>query len=193
MWYVGRDARNVPSYLGSGTYLKRAIKKYGKENFIKQIIETLPEGSTIEDLKKKETEWLSRLDAAKCNESYNIKSTGDPGISSCEWTEEMRKNNAKKAHEWRINNPSLFEEAKKKQKNLAGLKENRIKNSLSQGSRPFEVFDKKTMKKIAEYLILKECEKDLGIDRRVISQYLKGRRNQLHKRSCHPYFFKYKE
>jgi hypothetical protein len=33
-YYVGKDINNSESYLGSGVLLKRAIKKYGKENFI---------------------------------------------------------------------------------------------------------------------------------------------------------------
>lgn len=37
--YIGKDARNNPKYLGSGTYLIKSIKKYGKENFKKEIIE----------------------------------------------------------------------------------------------------------------------------------------------------------
>lgn len=32
--YIGRYCGNRSSYLGSGSYLKRAIRKYGKDNFI---------------------------------------------------------------------------------------------------------------------------------------------------------------
>ncbi len=35
----GADSRNNPNYLGSGVYLINAIKKYGKENFKKEILE----------------------------------------------------------------------------------------------------------------------------------------------------------
>ena len=29
--YIGQHIRNVDSYIGSGSYIKNAIKKYGKE------------------------------------------------------------------------------------------------------------------------------------------------------------------
>ena len=38
--YVGKDEFNNPDYYGSGKLLHQAITKYGKENFIKDIIET---------------------------------------------------------------------------------------------------------------------------------------------------------
>ena len=38
--YIGLDMNNDNNYFGSGVYIKRAIKKYGKENFTKQILET---------------------------------------------------------------------------------------------------------------------------------------------------------
>ena len=37
--YIGQDTKNNPNYLGSGKYFKYALKKYGKENFSKEIIE----------------------------------------------------------------------------------------------------------------------------------------------------------
>ena len=37
--YVGSDISNIPSYLGSGKILKCAIKKYGKDNFQKEILD----------------------------------------------------------------------------------------------------------------------------------------------------------
>ena len=49
--YIGKDSKNNPNYLGSGKYLKLAIKKYGKHNFIKEI---LFETDDFEKLKAKE-------------------------------------------------------------------------------------------------------------------------------------------
>lgn len=41
--YIGRDLRNNPKYLGGGIAIKSAHKKYGRENFVKEILEYVDE------------------------------------------------------------------------------------------------------------------------------------------------------
>jgi group I intron endonuclease len=72
--YVGQDSKNNPDYLGSGIYLKRAIKKYGKENFKKEIIEHC---KTKNELNKREIYWIKKLNAIK--KGYNISVGGEGG------------------------------------------------------------------------------------------------------------------
>tara|TARA_R110000796_G_C14367699_1_gene413604 strand:+ start:54 stop:716 length:663 start_codon:yes stop_codon:yes gene_type:complete len=72
--YIGKDRNNLKSYLGGGTGIRKAIKKYGRVNFKKEILETC---SSIEELSIKEIEYLIKYDACnnplfynKTNKSY---------------------------------------------------------------------------------------------------------------------------
>ncbi len=67
--YIGRDAWNKPNYFGGGKAIKDAIKKYGKENFKKEIIEVCKDKN---HLLEREEYWLNYYDAAKNKEFYNM-------------------------------------------------------------------------------------------------------------------------
>lgn len=67
--YIGMDTKNNPNYLGSGSLIVKAIKKYGKENFKKEILETC---STINELEKRETYWIEYFDALNDENFYNL-------------------------------------------------------------------------------------------------------------------------
>lgn len=66
--YIGRDSHNNPNYLGSGPLLKKAIRKYGKENFKKEILEVC---KSEEDLSIREEYWLNYYDAGNNPIFYN--------------------------------------------------------------------------------------------------------------------------
>jgi hypothetical protein len=72
--YIGKDTTNTASYYGSGILIKRAIKKYGKENFTKKIIDIT---NTNEELSKKEIYWIEEY--RKNHILYNITQGGDGG------------------------------------------------------------------------------------------------------------------
>ena len=76
MFYVGRGTVRTKlygpekdSYLGSGIYLKRAISKYGKDAFYKEILEYC---DTIDAAKDRERYWIKTLDALNPNIAYNL-------------------------------------------------------------------------------------------------------------------------
>lgn len=75
--YLGKDTKNDPNYLGSGVILKLAIKKYGKENFKKEIVEVCQDQTK---LKLREKYWLDFYDAGNNKMFYNWHnhSTGSP-------------------------------------------------------------------------------------------------------------------
>ena len=70
-FYIGQDSKNNPLYLGSGLLLNKSIKKYGKENFQKEIIEYC---TTKDQLNIQEIFWISKL-----NPIYNIAKGGNGG------------------------------------------------------------------------------------------------------------------
>jgi len=84
--YIGKDQSNDPNYLGSGIHLKRAIKKYGKDNFVKEVIEYC---DTIDKLNEREIYWIEYFNASKSNEYYNIASGGDGGNTILGYDEEQ--------------------------------------------------------------------------------------------------------
>lgn len=83
--YVGKDEKNNPKYYGSGHLIKRAIKKYGIENFEKHILETC-ENKNI--LNEKEKYWIKYLNSTNPEIGYNIAEGGHGGNT---YTEDTKK------------------------------------------------------------------------------------------------------
>jgi group I intron endonuclease len=71
--YVGKQSTNRKNYYGSGKLIKQAIKKYGIENFTKEII-----CEVIGDILGSETEiyWIQKLNGLK---GYNLEIHGNGG------------------------------------------------------------------------------------------------------------------
>ena len=90
--YIGQKSysqSNWKSYLGSGIYLNRAINKYGKENFSKEIIENC---ETKEMLDEREKYWIDYYDAVESDDFYNIASGGDGGNTIAGYSESEKRN-----------------------------------------------------------------------------------------------------
>ena len=72
------------NYYGSGTAIKRAVKKYGKENF---QVEVLYYYSTVEECRKDEERILTEYNVKDCPYSYNCKNSAigwDKGLKHSE-------------------------------------------------------------------------------------------------------------
>ncbi|WP_053434701.1 GIY-YIG nuclease family protein [Sporosarcina globispora] len=71
--YIGQkkidNGSRWKSYLGSGHHLNNAIKKYGKENFRRRIIDL---SSSEVELNEKEEYWISFYDAVNNEDFYNM-------------------------------------------------------------------------------------------------------------------------
>lgn len=78
--YIGMSTRSIndsKNYLGSGILLSKAIKKYGRINFSKTILE---EVNSLEELSDSEIKWIKHYNAVKSNEFYNVDHGGFGGI-----------------------------------------------------------------------------------------------------------------
>ncbi|MEC1584388.1 hypothetical protein P9D80_03290 [Bacillus spizizenii] len=78
--YVGKCVygriNSWENYLGSGVYLKRAIRKHGRDNFFRIIID---EADSEEELREIEEYYLEMFDAVNSNDFYNLKDTSIGG------------------------------------------------------------------------------------------------------------------
>jgi hypothetical protein len=74
--YIGKDTTSDPNYFGSGLIIRKAIKKYGLENFIKEVID---ETEDYKELSKKEISWIKKLNSTNKKIGYNISTGGDGG------------------------------------------------------------------------------------------------------------------
>ena len=85
--YIGQHKANKYHswYLGSGKYLRRAIQKYGEENFENHIIEWC---ETKEKLCEKEKYWIKKYNSLDNTIGYNITPGGEFGDVTAGMTEE---------------------------------------------------------------------------------------------------------
>lgn len=116
--YIGKHCGDInDNYLGSGKILQRAIKKYGKENFKREILYI---SKNAQENNKKEKEFIKAFNAVEDRTFYNISEGGDGGnifhLLPVEQQEKLREQARKRATG--INNPRygvhLSEEIKEK-------------------------------------------------------------------------------
>lgn len=76
--YVGKcQADQADSYLGSGLLLSYALKKYGRENFKREILEDC--GDDVKFLCEREKFWIKELNSNDKKVGYNIAVGGNGG------------------------------------------------------------------------------------------------------------------
>lgn len=97
--YIGMCTRDDDNYLGSGKHLKYAIKKYGKENFKREILQIC---TNIKELCEAEAYWINKYNAVESKDFYNINCGGLGGNSELlkEYWSNMSKSQRKIARNW---------------------------------------------------------------------------------------------
>lgn len=142
--YVGKSKYNKEEYFGSGIKITNAVKKYGVENFKKEIIVECD--NTEADYF--ETYWIEQLDSRNDDVGYNISAGGTGGD-----------------HYWKVMSDKEKEEHRKKiKKGVAGRKrkphseETKKKMSKSFNRTP-EIQNRIDEKRRKKYIIIDHLEK----------------------------------
>lgn len=133
--YVGQHLSNDinDSYLGSGSLLTKAIEKYGKDNFQKEILESVSEKyicdyqKTINEL---EVKYIRQFNSTDTDVGYNILDGGqgvDSWINSIHShdNEEMRKSASERMKKYYKDNPSKRNEQSERMKRWYSDENNR--------------------------------------------------------------------
>lgn len=115
------------NYLGSGKLLKLSIKKYGKENFDRVILQ---ECETFEELSNAESYWIKHYNAVQDSNFYNLTSGGFGGNSDYlkEYWSHLNKEERKICRNWSRNsmvgenNPMFGKKHTEETKALIGSK-----------------------------------------------------------------------
>lgn len=96
--YIGQHKRKYDeNYLRSGKLIRRAIEKYGRNNFSNHLIEYC---SSFEELCNKEIYWINKYQSFSKNEGYNLLKGGQfgditYGMSEKEYKEYCKKSQGK--------------------------------------------------------------------------------------------------
>lgn len=85
--YIGQKKfiRNWQYYLGSGKHFLRAVKKYGRDNFHRDIVATAYSEGELNDLERK---WIKNYNAVESDDFYNIADGGNCANTYAGKTEE---------------------------------------------------------------------------------------------------------
>jgi group I intron endonuclease len=152
-FYIGQDSNNNPEYLGSGLLLKKAIEKYGRENFVKEIVEVC---NTKEQLNEREIFWIEKTKAK--NLGYNIADGGHGGNTYSEETRkriselfkgrEVSEQTIEKRKETRAKNPEKYKLTEGRKQSIGDFHRGKViseeqKQKLSERMKAFDNYSPK--------------------------------------------------
>lgn len=148
---IGKSMKNNDDYMGSGILISLTIKKYGIENFYKEIIEQC---SNVDDLNEKECFWIKQYNATDRKVGYNIAEGGNGGNTRIGYTNSEMIRYLKNVS----NGLKTSEKYKKSVENKKGTKNpehsDKMKELYKQGKLKIGVYTSKiteeTKKKISE-------------------------------------------
>lgn len=195
--YIGKQFNeNKKGYLGSGVALKAAIKKYGKENFTKEIL--ISGINDKNDLSQLEKEYIKNYKAQESNEYYNIAPGGDGGcvIRNHKWSEES-KNKYKERCKIRNSNPEYLKKLSESRKGYKATEEAKRNQSIAHKNQTNLNLAKAILQFdlnnnfIKEYISMSQACKELGKTPKNSGQLSKAAKNP-NKYSAYGFKWRYK-
>lgn len=155
--YVGQHSKSDcsmeeldTSYWASGIKINLAFKKYGKENFCREIICWC---NTEEELNNKEKYYIAYYNATDDNIGYNIAEGGVAGHMIAGYTEEekeMWKANISKAVKEAMQSPEIYERFMKGIQNRSTNQEWKDKLAQIASAQPHKPMSEETKAKLRE-------------------------------------------
>ena len=160
--YLGMDSKNDPKYLGSGRLIRKAIIKYGRENFKKEILE---ECSNIRELRDKEVEYLKKYDVKNNFDFYNLidKSYGSNSNRNLKQITKQKMSEAHKGKLLSDSHKEAIRKATKGHKKDQEWRKNLSKSSTESFGRPVIQYDLEG-NFIKEWKSGKEAAVELGLN-----------------------------
>lgn len=71
--YIGYSINNLPNYLGSGKYIKRAVRDFGKDSFKKEVLHEFDINADIHYVTAELEKWIGRYKSDDPKFGYNEK------------------------------------------------------------------------------------------------------------------------
>jgi len=150
-FYIGKcvsESFRGTQYLGSGKLLRAAVKKYGKDKFIVELVE---ECSNNEDLCQQEIFWIKKLNAQDLNIAYNLADGGQGGSArrgvpmSEETKLKMHLTAVNRSPERKAEISEICRQAQLGRKQSDETREKRRQSMLGKNSRPHTEEEKKQL------------------------------------------------
>lgn len=169
--YIGKDTTDNELYYGSGKLIKRSIKKYGIENFKKEIIE---ECSDYQLLSEREIYWIEYYNSNNLKIGYNISKGGDGGDTiSNNPNKNIIIENISKVRKGKTYEEMFGDENAKKYKNKLSVLQKELKSKIKgkkieeiYGDRSIEIknkISKSSSRKLKERLKEDDYEKLISV------------------------------
>ena len=145
--YIGQHKSTSfdPCYHGSGKYLKRAIKKYGKENFMTTLVKSC---NSRDELNEEEMILISKTNSRNPRVGYNITGGGE-GFSKMFHSDETKLKISKKCTGYKHSDDARLKISNANKSNYFGCK-NKEEYLLKHNNIPFSFSEESKLKRSAK-------------------------------------------